>query len=239
MVGIRSGSIFDDIVVAVTFTYPHYNNIDFIRKLYPFSQIVFYGPLLNGDDRVIPCDINNGYFSYRVFLDAFARYNARGIMVVHDDFLLNCDRFEQLDPDKLWSQPWVHDSLDAWSWWRTKYGASAYSLACSALRQSPQNTVHGFSDLMYIPTKMIDKLLPILSIYSSHNVFVELAWPNLVNTFVPASDRQILNTINHVYYEHGHTDWLRLYSRSIHGIHPVKWSDPSNKVTAARLVNGL
>jgi hypothetical protein len=104
------------------------------------------------------------------------------------------------------------------------------------LGQDDPEIVFGFSDLMYIPATLAKTLAAPLAVYSKHEVFVELTWPNLVKHYVDPADRVLLNTENHVLYDHGHTDWQRLYSRALHGIHPVKWMIEDNMAAAQRLL---
>ena len=226
-------SIFDNIVVAWNYTYPHYDSIPFLAEFYGFPNVIHYGP--PGDDsRVVGIETNHGFTSYAIFEDAFKRFpNTSGVMLVHDDFLLNRKQFENLNIHKIWSQPWRNpDSINDWYWWKTDVGAAALE------RVMPlKNVFFGYSDLMYVPTAMAKQLVPQFAVHAANKVFCELAWPNIINTNVKCENIQFLHTINHVQHEHGHYNWRQLYKPEYHGIHPVKWSIESNKRRANKLKN--
>ncbi len=65
--------------------------------------------------------------------------------------------------------------------------------------------VFGFSDLMYIPKTLSKRLMHPLTVYSTNKVFVELAWPCLVNGYIKSNERQFLST---VIMSYGNTDMI-------------------------------
>ncbi|MDZ4152650.1 hypothetical protein, partial [Methylicorpusculum sp.] len=76
---------FDDVLLIINYNHPHYQTIDFLKKIYgkSFSHIVFYGE--KPDSRVHTVSHHYGWYGYRALADAMKRYpHFRGYLYTND-----------------------------------------------------------------------------------------------------------------------------------------------------------
>ena len=103
--------VFDDIVLAISFSFPHYFNIPILKWIYQvFPYIHFCGPLTPEEEKyrsdVHVLALENGWFQYRCLLSAIDKYpGKRGYLGSNDDLIINWWQVEQFDFDKVWLEP--------------------------------------------------------------------------------------------------------------------------------------
>ena len=136
---------FSNTLVVCNFIFPFYGNVEFVRALYKFHHIVFYGdeswPTPEG---VIPYNesegaaepyktCGGGFFAYRSLMDAIERYPGYdGYFFIMDDVLVLPKRLEKLDSTAVYfTHPKLNNHCDLddpqseWYWWNHKFGLAA------------------------------------------------------------------------------------------------------------------
>lgn len=126
-------------LVVSNFIHPYYKNVAFLRELYGFPHMRFYGdekwptpaeviPFNQSEgkaDRMKP--LGGGYFAYRSMMHAVkANPDFAGYLFVMDDVLISRARLQRLDPESIYGSvnPWSscdlgapsREALDDWAW---------------------------------------------------------------------------------------------------------------------------
>jgi hypothetical protein len=233
----------DDIIVAFAYANPHYESIGFLKDLYRFPWVTFYGPVESeAPEEVHLIDHGQGSCLYRIMLDLFDRFDARGYLVVHDDFLLNPFMLERLDKSKLWHQkPRRACGEGSWNWWEDAKIRASFFNAHRSLPSKYQNKMpyYGFADFSYIPREFKPQVSEVYHVFSKYGTFLEIATPYTVLYVIPESDRQVIDSVDHVQWENFDREWQELYKPTLHGIHPVKFSIRENRIRASRFIQGI
>ena len=125
-------SNFKDILLAINFNHPHYENIPLLRELYKpvFPHIVYCGPEKDKTKRYkiivrkVPFK-DRSYYGYQCLNQAITRnpgYN--GYLYINDDMIINWWKLLYLDRNKIWTSrlPNINDANGIGSaarndWW--------------------------------------------------------------------------------------------------------------------------
>lgn len=94
---------FSNVLLVINFNHPHYNNIEFLRKLYSsaFEHIVFYGEKEHPEVYSLTTSI--GFFLSGVIQDAMQRFpDYQGYLFLQDDCVLNFWNYVSYDFEKIW-----------------------------------------------------------------------------------------------------------------------------------------
>jgi hypothetical protein len=202
--------------------------------------------------------VYGGYFLTRILADVLQRYpNYRGYLVLQDDYLLQYWNLAGLDREKIWfgihcnNSPSVfYSKADLksgrlpeypwpWSWphslepTNTALGKISRGLL-DQLEQSigVGKVVGQMCDMFYLPGKYWKEALE-LSI-AFQDVFYEIAVPTSFCALAPRNEWEKLKMIwgvaeaNHAF---SHPD---MYA-DVHWIHPVKFSNPANRIQAQKI----
>jgi len=251
---------FNDILVIVNFNFPHYENIPFIKEIYSFPNIVFYGDDIPGSfcSEVTLCKQHKGFFSYRVMLDAQKKYpNYQGYLFLMDDLLLNYWNLTKFDKNKVWfikfqSKHNVVDVINSdrkdW-WWGRQFGkercASAWQELSDRFKNRLEKTlgvrnafVGGNSDIYYVPKRLVEDYVEIFNIMSNNEVFLELAIPTGLYAIEDYDNFETM-LIKYLWSKYAGTmsmtgdrlSWRSFYSKELTGLHPVKFKDKNNQNT--------
>lgn len=224
-----------DILVGIAFTYPFYGNIPFLRALYPFSRLCFFGPEDDAASGVTGVEIERGLHLYNIFARMFEVQSARGYLLFHDDFILNFWNLDGFDKSKVWHQPFRTAPMSEWYWWGSEWGRVPYLAAQAEFPErfrakNPENPVYGFSDILYIPQACAADASAMFAVFAKHGVYLELAIPHVAEVLSRACGEEILRTEAHLFYERGVKFWPRYYNHQLDGLHPVKLSSRLNRL---------
>jgi hypothetical protein len=233
----------DRILCIVNYNWAYYDTIPLLKKLYEpfFPHMVFYGP--QEHPSVHHIDHFRGYFGYKTVIDAMERYpEYDGYFFMNDDCMINVNNFRNLDCNKVWFIPpnivQYSEKLirNNWHWWGTIWGfyalRSSYTeLSTPFIEQIESHigrgkTVWAWSDVVYIPKRHKESFIAIGSVFSKHNLFLEIATPNLCAYLDSPANWEILN--GRYLWNKDRENLYSLYRPTHHFIHPVKLSNPQH-----------
>lgn len=152
---------FDETLVISNFVHPYYETIGFIRRLYGFPNIVFYGddswpvaedviPYNQSDRRARKFDGGSGgMFAYRCVLEAIReRPRFSGYLFLMDDVLISRRRFRAMDGRTAYlTLPRLRCNIRdgrasrAWHWWTSEFGVEACRRANARLPERFRQTL--------------------------------------------------------------------------------------------------
>ena len=135
-------AVFDDVLLIIFYSGPHYASIPLLRRMYgaAFPHIMFFsrqgseahgvhGCWVEDPTLVVRSDIRGMQFVYRCVSLAAHRYaNYSGYLFMHDDVLLPFWNLRHLPRDHAWQSvrrkharvdSWVNDA--GWDWWDDPY----------------------------------------------------------------------------------------------------------------------
>ncbi|PKN03684.1 hypothetical protein CVU75_00975 [Candidatus Dependentiae bacterium HGW-Dependentiae-1] len=234
---------FDDVLLIINYTHPHYQTIDFLKKIYgkSFSHIVFYGE--KPDPRVHTVTHHEGWYGYRSLADALQRYpNFRGYLYTNDDCFLNFWNLVRLDKSKIWlDKPTAHVVLDPtalapsyWCWWAKECGYKAaqkvYDLLAEKYKKQLQHNCgdssicYGFSDLVYIPQEYKQEMHALCALCSEQKLFLEIALPMMNASLAPREEWELFNSLV-LWGSDRCSRSIQDYTLAHDVIHPLKFSD--------------
>ena len=157
-------SHFSDILIIVTYNWPHYTNVKFMEILHRqlFPNMVYCGSNaesfhaetknLNLQVTFIEAPVNYGMQGYHCMVRAMEMsYNVKGYLTVADDALINTWKFQDMDKDKVWYTQLVYPfNMTAgtpWMWWNHTGGKVEMAQALNTLKLFAFNPpTHDFPD---------------------------------------------------------------------------------------------
>jgi len=144
---------FTRVLVVSNFIHPFYENVGFIRDLYEFPNIRFYGddgwpvaggviPYNQSDRRSLKSKAGSGgMFAYRCMLEAVRDWpEFSGYLFLMDDVLISRRKFRSMDERTAYlSLPGRRCDIegggpsDDWHWWKSEFGIEACRRAYARL----------------------------------------------------------------------------------------------------------
>ncbi|PKN03683.1 hypothetical protein CVU75_00970 [Candidatus Dependentiae bacterium HGW-Dependentiae-1] len=239
---------FDDVLLVVNYNHPHYQSIDFLKKMYgiAFSHIVFYGE--KDDSRVYTINHHEGHYGYRALADAMRRHpHFRGYLYTNDDCFLNFWQLIRCAKNKLWViPPYANLALNdqarprrlegdgrGWTWWYRECGYKAAKNVYTQLSEKNKRLLlhncgasslcYGFSDLVYIPREYAQEVQELCAVCSTQGLFLEIALPMICASVAPKEERENFNAL--ISWYKPQEEVLGRYTLKYHAIHPLKFSD--------------
>jgi hypothetical protein len=225
-------------LLIINYNHPHYQSIDFIRKIYSkaFPNIVFYGE--EPHPSMIQYKHHFGWYCQNVIADAMVRWpDFEGYLCLQDDCFMNYWNYGRLDKGKIWLH---HDANyfninsangNGWSWWDKDCGRTAILRTYPILppfykeiliRNVGNNCViGGATDMVYIPARLKNDFITLVPLFDQ--VFVELAIPTILSCLEDCQKWECLN------YFWGCQNLNQQFSSELDWIHPIKFSNPNNQ----------
>lgn len=128
---------FSSVLLVVVFNYPFYDSIPLLERFYKpaFPSIMYCGPTVSEKFKVVPVEINKGYYGYECMGVAIRRYPGyKGYLYVNDDMIVNYWNLLNIDRDRIWlgkirefpsnrSQEMFKPPTDSWHWWHPPQNA--------------------------------------------------------------------------------------------------------------------
>jgi hypothetical protein len=242
---------FDDVLLIINFNHPHYDNIEFLEKIYSpyFKNIVFYGEQLHPKVNVVAHNL--GWYVHRAIRDAMQRWpNYKGYICCQDDCFMNFWNFPRLDKNKIWFHEFWKASLDSqthwWSWWSYPCGYTASLQAYKKLPKSaiktlskncnPRTFAFSWSDFVYIPKKYRKDFIRLSKCFDAPEVFIEIAIPTLLLCLDNNASMEKLNP-----YWGGTVSSIDLqtYKEDYDWVHPIKLSSQDNREFILKTIESM
>ena len=142
----------------------------------------------------------SGFFAYEALTTAMISHpQFSGYLYAHDDIAMNVSKLMELDMDSMWvtgeSKCLQLNKKDDWVWWYSEWGtkkiqkflASRTDLAMELKECFGSEKVwcYGQSDFFYVPWRLKDLTLRVLTAYRAYDIFLENALPTFHNCYGP------------------------------------------------------
>eukprot|EP01116_Phalansterium_solitarium_P018538 TRINITY_DN493_c0_g1_i1.p1 TRINITY_DN493_c0_g1~~TRINITY_DN493_c0_g1_i1.p1 ORF type:complete len:371 (+),score=47.79 TRINITY_DN493_c0_g1_i1:152-1114(+) len=195
----------NDIVLVILFKHAYYERIPLLDQHYSwlFPRVLYTGPKPNG--KVIYCpEGRHGQRAYACIPRAIKAEPERGgYLVVHFDLVFSWRRLQSLDPLRVWfinsdalsvvnTTSVLRKTYGAWTPWSHLLSQAKQMRAvlprvdnCSRTRlaqktESPGLLLSGYSDIVYLPARVVPAFDKVQRIFRENGVFHGIALPSIV-----------------------------------------------------------
>ena len=188
---------FKNSILLIVFNYSNcISNKNVLKNIYKkhFKKIIFYSdyPIIQ-DDEVNFININKGCNTHKIFNHFYTNFrsiidDSDGLFYTMDDNIINVNILNLFDSEKIIyynNELKTLDNYSGWQWDNPTWGKYAINnlMNDNEFKKYNINKFSGtFADWFYLPKKYLtDKLFDLFEIFSTYEVFLELAIPSIIN----------------------------------------------------------
>ena len=188
---------FKNSILLIVFNYSNcISNKNVLKNIYKkhFKKIIFYSdyPIIQ-DDEVNFININKGCNTHKIFNHFYTNFRSiiddgDGLFYTMDDNIINVNILNLFDSEKIIyynNELKTLDNYSGWQWDNPTWGKYAINnlMNDNEFKKYNINKFSGtFADWFYLPKKYLtDKLFDLFEIFSTYEVFLELAIPSIIN----------------------------------------------------------